>query len=270
MNDNPVGAKWLKKNLNKEDIIIFDCRFRLSDFDAGKKMYNEGHIPGAYFLDLEEHLSGEKGEHGGRHPLPDEDTFVNIMRRCGVRNGSTVVAYDDQMAGSARLWFLLRYIGHNNIAILDGGIQEWVNAGYELSRDIPPEKGGDIVPRIREHLVADRTDVRNHGTRKIIDCRENIRFCGITEPIDKKAGHIPDAINIPYTLLLKNNHFIDDKEIRKLFEGIPEGSIVYCGSGVTSCINLFAMDKIGLNPKVYAGSWSDWISYEENEVIKAP
>ncbi len=270
MEDNLVSAGWLKANLHRKDIIIIDCRFRLSDFSAGKKMYNEGHIPGAYFLDLEEHLSGKKGEHGGRHPLPDEDSFINLMRRCGVHKDTIVIAYDDQMAGSARLWFLLRYIGHDNIAILDGGIQEWVNAGYELSGEIPPEKVGDIAPSVRRNLVADRTDVKNHGAHKIIDCREDVRFRGITEPIDRKAGHIPDAINIPYTLLLKNNHFIDEMEIRKLFNGIPEGSIVYCGSGVTSCINLFAMDKIGLNPRVYAGSWSDWISYEENKVIKTP
>lgn len=266
MNKGMVDVQWLKDHINDENLVIFDCRFRLSDPKAGRSFYDQGHIPGAYFLDLEEHLSGEKGSHGGRHPLPDEREFIDLLRKSNVHRESMVVAYDDQMAGSARLWFLLKYIGHQNVFILDGGIQEWVKAGFQLSRDIPKSGHGDIIPEINRNIIASISDVKNLGNRKLIDCRERNRFKGIEEPIDRKAGHIPDAINIPYLELINNNHYIEDSKIKNIFEGIPEGSIVYCGSGVTSCVNLFAMDRIGLKPRVYVGSWSDWISYDDNEI----
>lgn len=263
-----IDVQWLKDHLNDQNIVIFDCRFRLSDPRAGRTFYEQGHIPGAYFLDLEEHLSGSKGTHGGRHPLPDEREFINLLRNSNVQRDSLVVAYDDQMAGSARLWFLLKYIGHDNVCILDGGIQEWIRAGLKLSRETPPHGHGNITPRIRNDIVAGIEEVKRLGNRSLIDCRERIRYRGIEEPIDKKAGHIPNAINIPYTDLLENNHYLDDAHIKSIFKDIPEGSIVYCGSGVTSCVNLFAMDRIGLKPKVYVGSWSDWISYDDNVISK--
>ena len=268
MSNGIVDVQWLRNHLNDKNLVIFDCRFRLSDPKAGRSFYDHGHIPGAYFLDLEEHLSGRKGEHGGRHPLPDEREFVNLLRKSNVHKESMVVAYDDQMAGSARLWFLLKYMGHDNVSILDGGIQEWVRAGFNLSTEVPPPGNGDIIPKINSEIIASVDEVKNLEGRKLIDCRERIRYSGIEEPIDRKAGHIPDAINIPYSDLLSNNHYIEDTKIKNIFKEIPEGSIVYCGSGVTSCVNLFAMEKIGLNPKVYVGSWSDWISYDENEIAR--
>ena len=191
-----------------------------------------------------------------------------LFRKSNVHKESMVVAYDDQMAGSARLWFLLKYMGHDNVSILDGGIQEWVRAGFNLSTEVPPPGNGDIIPKINSEIIASLDEVKNLEGRKLIDCRERIRYRGIEEPIDRKAGHIPNAINIPYSDLLSNNHYIEDTKIKNIFKEIPEGSIVYCGSGVTSCVNLFAMEKIGLNPKVYVGSWSDWISYDENEIAR--
>ncbi|MHB8360567.1 MAG: sulfurtransferase [Thermoplasmataceae archaeon] len=268
MKDILINSKWLMKHLYDKDTVIIDCRFRLNNYKVGREMYKEGHIPGAYFLDLEEDLSGIKDKHGGRHPLPDEKFFLKTLEKCNVNKKSKVIAYDDQMAGSGRLWFLLKYIGHKKAFILDGGIQDWIDNKYPISKEIPSEGNGKVVPKINKNMIASLEDVKKLNKKVLVDCRENIRYEGIEEPIDLKAGHIPNAINIPYTELLEKCSFVDKKKMKEVFKNVPDDSIVYCGSGVTSCVNFVAMSEIGNKPRVYIGSWSDWISYEDNEIAR--
>ncbi len=263
-----VSCKWLSEHLNDDSLIIVDCRYSLKDKGFGKSEYGNGHIPGAYFLDMEKELTGNVGKHGGRHPLPDIVSFQESMNRIGLENGKTVIAYDGDGSGASRLWWMLNYFGHNSAKILDGGFQEWIDSGLPVTVEIPPERAGNFKARITGHILVSREDLDKlpHGS-KIIDVRDRERYLGITEPIDRIAGHIPGAINIPYKDIIdKPGKFRRREELEKLFSESGDEPVVYCGSGITSCVNFVALESIGKHPKLYAGSWSDWISYEDSEI----
>ncbi|MEF9992409.1 MAG: sulfurtransferase [Romboutsia sp.] len=272
--NNLVSIKWLKENLNKENLVIVDCRFNLMDKEYGEKCYNKEHITGAVRVDLENQLSSNICEHGGRHPLPNIDELKKTFESVGISNKSMVVAYDEgDLSGPSRLWWILKYLGHKDVYILDGGIEVFKNLGGETSSEIVNIKLGSFEPNVDENMRVDMFYVRdrlNNENIAIIDSRENIRYRGEFEPVDKKSGHIPGALNYFWMDILdkKNNSInLNSKEnLEKHFEGLSKFDevIVYCGSGITACANSLALSEVGIEHKLYLGSFSDWISYDEN------
>ncbi|MDS0256858.1 sulfurtransferase [Thermoplasmatales archaeon AK] len=263
-----VEPGWLRGNLNRKDLIIADCRYRLTESDFGYRQYSEAHIPGAVFLDINKDLSGRLKEHGGRHPVPDEDEVIHLFEKMGLCQDRTVIAYDDDGSGAARLYWLLKYYGHNDVHILNGGINKWASLGFSLTKRAAEVGECDFKARPNRKMIALMDEVRR-GLWKLdlIDCRAERRYLGIEEPIDTKAGHIPGARNIFYqNLLNSDSSFKQPSELKNLLSGISENPVFYCGSGVTSCVSYVAAEILGKKPVLYAGSWSDWISYDDNPI----
>lgn len=265
-----VDAKWVKSKLEEENIIIVDCRYNLLDHAYGMREYKKGHVPGAYFLDLETDLSGEKGEHTGRHPLPYEHQFAQRMNEMGLNEESTVIAYDDEGSGSARLWWILRFFSHDNVYILDGGIKSWIDSGYSLSSNIPEKKRGNFNPAPRLDMIVDMDQLKDkYRNLFLIDSRSAERYRGEVEPIDPVPGHIPGSVNFDYRSNFHDNgRYLPAEVLRNKFKDIMDGSVVYCGSGVTACVNVVAMEIAGKKVLLYPGGWSQWVSYPENPVSK--
>ncbi|MBW7475591.1 sulfurtransferase [Paenibacillus oenotherae] len=272
-----VTPAWLADRLNEDGVRIVDCRFLLQDASAGEKAYEEAHIPGAVYMHLDRDLSAPKREDGsgGRHPLPDAAVFAATLGRAGIGNGTHVVAYDDQggaMAG--RLVWLLRWLGHDGGAsLLDGGFAAWQAAGYPVTAARPAVAAAVFEARVQAGLVVHADDVRarlGQAGVVLVDSREAPRYRGEVEPIDAKAGHIPGAINRFWKDSLASDGTLlpaDAQQARFADLSQEDEIIVYCGSGVTACPNVFALEAAGFrNVKLYAGSWSDWISYEGNPV----
>ena len=268
-----VTAEWLHCYLADElnrDVAIVDCRFALSDPDLGRKQYETAHIPGASYLDLNRDLSSPVGIHGGRHPLPDDRVLGAKLAAMGINADTLVVAYDDSRFGfAARLWWLLRYYGHSRVALLDGGYTNWVKAGYAVSADrLPVVTPGNFQPQPQSDWIVDIDRVRaiqDSPAHMLIDSREPDRYLGKAEPIDRVAGHIPSAVNYPWQGVSTPEGFvlsIDEQRQRWAAISPDLDPIVYCGSGVTACVNLFSLELAGITGgKLYPGSWSDWISY---------
>jgi thiosulfate/3-mercaptopyruvate sulfurtransferase len=267
-----VSAEWVQSNLNNPQIVIVDCRFSLMDRDLGQKQYQESHIEGAYYLDLNLDLSSPVQKHGGRHPLPDFEKLATKLSEIGVTSGETmVVAYDDsRFAFAARLWWLLRYMGHERVAVLDGGFAGWQVQNYVVNAEIPPAKLGKFTPKLRTDWLVDIETVKASKDLPkdvseviLVDAREGDRYRGEREPIDLIAGHIEGAVNYPWMELTNAQGFvIADQGDRWEQVKNAEEVIVYCGSGVTACVNLLALKLAGIETgKLYAGSWSDWCSY---------
>ncbi|WP_312116841.1 sulfurtransferase [Brevibacillus reuszeri] len=266
-----VTPQWLKDHLQDENVVIVDCRFALSASEAGAEDYRNDHIPCARYFDLNRDLSGPKEAHGGRHPLPDPTALVSLFSRAGIDENVTIIAYDDQeMAMAGRLWWLLRYLGHDKVAVLDGGYAAWKEAGYEVTADVPTPQARTFTPHVRPDMLVDVQAVRERSRQTVLlDSRAPERYRGEVEPLDPKAGHIPGALSFFY----KDNLASDMTmlPVEKLSERIADFAnqeiIVYCGSGVTACSNLLALHAAGrTDVKLYAGSWSDWVSYEDNPV----
>ncbi|MDJ0800913.1 MAG: sulfurtransferase [Calothrix sp. MO_167.B12] len=268
--DFAVSCNWLKEHLEDPQIAIADCRFSLAEPDLGQQQYQTSHIPGAYYLNLNQDLSSPVREHGGRHPLPDPQLFAQKLSAMGVQWQQTlIVAYDDsRQAFASRLWWLLRYLGHERVAVLDGGFNAWLQAGYEVTDVIPPPRLGNFVPQINQQMVVDREIVKNRQDLPgvvLVDSRDSDRYAGIREPIDKVAGHIPGAVNYPWKQVTDSQGYLlspQEQRQRWLEMETAEEIMVYCGSGVTACVNLLSLELAGIGgAKLYAGSWSDWISY---------
>lgn len=252
--------------------VIFDCRHDLADFERGARLYREGHIPGAYFSPVETALSGEKTGSNGRHPLPAPADFAAFLNRHGVTASTQIVAYDD-VGGqyAARLWWLARWIGLTRVAVLDGGLPKWMAEGKTLTTEIPPSRGeGNVVARANTALASDANAILAGATKSeclVVDARAPERFRGEKEPIDKIAGRIPSAVNRFFKLNLNADLTMrPPSELRREFEALlggraPEQVVHQCGSGVTACANLLAMEHAGLTgSKLYPGSWSEWIA----------
>lgn len=265
-----VTSEWLKEKKQEENVVIIDVRFQLQDPDAGRKAYLEGHIPGAVYLDLKKDLSGTPEKHGGSHPLPDIDAFSAKLGSIGISNDTTVVIYDarnDMFA--ARLWWLLHYVGHDQVYLLDGGLKAWLAAGNELTEEAPRLEAKEFRPHVRTEETVHMEEVKERDEHTVlIDSRSNDRYRGETEPMYKKAGHIPGAVNFFWKdVLRENGAWKNAEELGEHFKELPkdEKIIVSCGSGVSACPNVLALKKAGFtNVKLYPGSYSDWISYEEN------
>ncbi|MCY7391011.1 MAG: sulfurtransferase [Leptolyngbyaceae cyanobacterium CAN_BIN12] len=268
-----VSADWLQDHLNDPQVAIADCRFNLSHPQLGSQQYQEGHIPGAHYLDLNQDLSSFIGIHGGRHPLPDPDVLANKLETMGIHSeppaGPTLlVAYDDsRMTFAARLWWLLRYLGHDRVAVLDGGFSGWKASGYLVSDDVPPIKTGNFIPAIQSNLLLtiDQVNTRKDlPTVALVDAREGDRYRGERETIDPIAGHIPGAVNYPWQDVTDTEGYLrSPRDQRQRWQSLSNSDeiIVYCGSGVTACVNLLSLNIANLPGKLYAGSWSDWCSY---------
>jgi thiosulfate/3-mercaptopyruvate sulfurtransferase len=247
-----------------ETCIVFDCRYSLLDRDAGRRAWEAGHIPGALYADLEQDLSSPAGS-GGRHPLPDRDALVGQLREWGVNRDSTVVCYDQNNSAMAcRLWWLLRWLGHADVHVLDGGLDAWQAAGYSTTRAPVAARPGDFSahsPLTRTLSVAEVLT----SSAKLLDAREAHRFRGESEPIDAVAGHIPGAMSVPFMDNLIESRFLHPKELaarfRELGLGTDDDIVCYCGSGVTATHNILALLLAGYEePALYPGSWSEWIT----------
>lgn len=273
---NIIEAKWLKENFDNDNLVIVDCRFSLMDKEYGKRSYDESHIEGAVRVDVETQLSSSVKEHGGRHPLPTTEELKSTFENIGISNDSIVVAYDEgDLSGPARLWWILKYLGHKNVYVLNEGIKAFKDIDGKITNESTSYKKGNFHIDINEDMRVGMEYVRDRlykDSVAIVDCRENGRYRGEFEPVDKKAGHIPNAKNYFWMNILNNtdNTFSikSQEELKKLFENLNnyEEVIVYCGSGITASSVSLALTEIDIKHKLYAGSFSDWISYEENKV----
>lgn len=270
-----VSPEWLAEHLQDSNIVVVDCRFALGQPESGRQAYLQDHIAGAHYLDLDQDLSGPLKEHGGRHPLPDLGTLSLRFGSIGIGEGKVVVAYDDQGGFVAsRLWWLLQFLNHKEVYVLDRGYSYWKSAGYPISTELPaPAQQVIFSPKVQRQMLASVDEVREKLGREgtvLIDSRESRRYLGLEEPIDSKAGHIPGALNYFWKEALTSEGTWGSKESQAdRFSAInPEDEvIVYCGSGVSACPNVIALHEAGFpKVKLYSGSWSDWISYEENPI----
>lgn len=274
-----VRCAELAEHLEDPAWVVFDCRHDLGDPTKGARVYREGHIPGAHFAAVDVDLSGPKTGRNGRHPLPDAAAFAAFLMRHGLTDTSRIVAYDD-VGGqyAARLWWMTRWIGLEGAALLDGGFAKWMAEGQPVSTAVPEARAGGFKWRERPELVWRAADVeRAIGDRAsgIIDARAAERFRGEVEPIDPVAGHIPGAINRFFKANLNADLTLRPRsELRREFEELigtrSPGRVAHqCGSGITACANLFAMEYAGLaGSRLYAGSWSEWISDPARPVAK--
>ncbi|AQZ69926.1 Thiosulfate sulfurtransferase, rhodanese [[Actinomadura] parvosata subsp. kistnae] len=249
-------------------VTVLDVRWRLGG-PPGLDFYREGHIEGAVYCDLDTDLAAptSAGGRGGRHPLPDAAAFESAMRRLGVSGGRPVVVYDDAGATvAARAWWALRYFGHQDVRVLDGGLQAWIEAGLPVTKDVPQPVPGDFTARPggMPALTADEAATLA-GQGILLDARAAERYRGEVEPIDPVAGHVPGAVSAPTTANLgPDGRFLAPSELRARFGGlgVREGEAVgaYCGSGVTAAHEVLALEVAGLPASLYVGSWSDWVS----------
>ena len=269
-----VTATWLRERPADSGLRIVDCRYRLGEPGAGESLWREGHIPGAAFLDLDSDLAAPPGERG-RHPLPDPDAFEAAVRRAGVGPGTLVVAYDEAgEGGAARLWWLLRHFGHENVTVLDGGLRGWREEGGELSAGEEEIAAGDFRASARSPnygieelgLGVFRVHLATEDASPpvvLLDARAPERYRGQAEPIDPVAGRIPSAVNLPFAELAPGGRFLPPAELRARFEaaGVRSGdeAVAYCGSGVTACVLALAAEVAGIGAtRLYPGSWSEW------------
>lgn len=264
--DNPLmSAEEL--NDRHEDLVVLDCRFSLADPDAGEAAYREAHILGAFYLHLERDLSGPVGAHGGRHPLPEPQVFNQRLADLGIGRDTPVVTYDDSgFAFAARAWWMMKALGYTDVRILNGGMEAWYQLGGILSdtlaevEAVAPHDGANYA------AVVDIDGLRAEQAEGaiLIDSREEKRYQGLEEPIDPVAGHIPGAVNYPWQgvsdgagyALAQPQHLQRWSELE-----LERPLVVYCGSGVTACVNLLSLTIAGRqDARLYAGSWSDWCS----------
>jgi thiosulfate/3-mercaptopyruvate sulfurtransferase len=263
-----IDTESLAARLGEPRLVVVDCRHNLSDTHAGEAAYRAGHIPGALFLHIDRDLSGTTTGSNGRHPLPTQADFAATLSRIGVDTTTQVVAYD-QNAGmwASRLWWMLRWVGHARAAVLDGGLDKWIAEGRPVSTEVPQPHPARFEPKSSSFAVG--TDqilaTLGNGSLTVLDARAPERYRGDMEPIDKVAGHIPGALNRPYTSNLSaDGGFKSAQALRHEFEaqlgGRAPATVVHqCGSGVTACHNALAMEVAGLHgSRLYPGSWSEW------------
>jgi len=267
------NQEWLVEHLKDANVRVIDCRFTLGKPQAGWEAYQHGHIPGAVYFNLEDDLSGELSEHGGRHPLPNLLHLKEKIERAGIDASTTIIVYDNGEGSYAgRFWWLLTYMGHKNVYILDGGYTKWVEDGNNVTEEVRTFDKKSFIMNIQHHMLASYEDVKENISSKtaiLIDSRARNRYLGLEEPIDKKPGHIPGAINVVWEEgFIKGSWNSADKQRERFSHIDPEKPIiVYCGSGITATPNFIALKEAGYkNVKLYAGSYSDWVSYEENSV----
>ncbi len=279
MHTTIVSTDLLARHLS--DWVVVDCRFDLQNEHWGRDQYLAAHVPGAVYASLNDDLSGARTGANGRHPMPEIEALAATLGRLGIDGTTQVVAYDqDTGSYASRLWWLLRYAGHDAVAVLDGGWAQWMREGR-------PARGGEesrspvrFEPAVRPSLRVDVQDVAAHlgdGRRVLIDARAPERFEGRSETVDRVAGHIPGAVNHFFKQNLgPDGTMLPAETLRANFERVLDGTppaeaVMYCGSGVTACHNLLAMEHAGLaGPRLFVGSWSEWSSDPSRPIETGP
>jgi thiosulfate/3-mercaptopyruvate sulfurtransferase len=265
-----IPVETLASHLDAADWLVVDCRFDLTQPSAGETAYRAGHIPGAVYAHLDRDLSSPITATSGRHPLPDPERFAAILRGWGVSPATQVIAYDaDNGMYASRLWWLMRWVGHRAVAVLDGGFKAWNAERLPTSTEIPARSPTPFEARPNRDLWLDAQQVHERVQQsdwRLLDARAPERFAGKVEPLDSAAGHVPGARNHPFaTNLGSDGRFGAPEELRRRYEQSQAGvaddhTIVMCGSGVTACHLLLAMEHVGkYGARLYAGSWSEWI-----------
>lgn len=273
---NLVSKEWVLEQLesNPDQLVIADVRFSPGNEGYGLEAYQREHVPGAVFIDLKKDLMDPPGEHGGRSPLPQPDELARRLGNLGIDASTPVVVYDDDLRPEgARLWWILKYHGHGSAFILDGGFAGWKSAGYPLASEQIEVTPRSFQARVQEDWLADVNEVRaklGAAGVTLLDSRDWKQFTGETAPLDPVAGHIPGAVHAFWKDGIDEGGTLKgaDRQ-RERFAGIdPDHEvIVYCGSGLSACPNVLALREAGYRKvKLYAGSWSDWISYKDNPV----
>jgi thiosulfate/3-mercaptopyruvate sulfurtransferase len=265
-----ISAPELNAIINDDNVRVFDCRFSLKDPKGGLKSYQAGHLPMAQFADMDTQLSSAMTETSGRHPLPDADVILAQLKEWGINHDTQVIAYDDiSGAFAARLWWMMRWLGHDKVAVLNGGIQQWTQQGFPLSQDEVKFSPGEFSGSANMDWLVDIETVRAQlEANKIIliDARAADRFTGKDKTTDPVPGHVPGAHNLPFGgNLTSDGQFETADKINQRFTGIIQDQplinvVNMCGSGVTACHNLLAQAVAGMPPtKIFIGSWSQWI-----------
>jgi thiosulfate/3-mercaptopyruvate sulfurtransferase len=262
-------------------LVIVDCRYDLTNGHWGLEQYRLAHIPGAVYASLSHDLAGERRGDNGRHPLPSVEAMAATFGRLGIAAGTQVIAYDqDSGMYASRLWWMLRYLGHDAVAVLEGGWAKWTREGRPARSGDESRAAVSFVPHPRESLRADLAEVQRSvrdESALLVDARAPERFVGASEPIDRVAGHIPGARNHSYKdNLTSEGTLVAPERLKAQFERVldgrpPDQVVMYCGSGVTACHNLLAMEHVGMSgAKLYPGSWSEWSSDPQRPVETGP
>jgi thiosulfate/3-mercaptopyruvate sulfurtransferase len=266
-----VSTEQLNDLTRLPTTAIVDCRFKLDDVAWGRREYETSHVPGAVYADLEHDLSGPKTGANGRHPLPDPAVLARTFSRLGIGSSDQVVAYDQNNGMfAARLWWLLRWLGHESVAVLDGGFAKWIAEGRPVRGGVEQRQPAAFrgEPRANAVLTVDDVDrLRQSDAWRLVDARAPERFRGDVEPLDRKAGHIPGAIDRYFmNYLVAQGTFRTPGQLEEQWRNAignlpPDRVVCYCGSGVTACHNLLALEHAGLGgARLYPGSWSEWSS----------
>jgi thiosulfate/3-mercaptopyruvate sulfurtransferase len=276
-----IDPATLAARIDDPGLVVIDCRFALDNVTWGEQEFAARHIPGAVYARLDRDLSGVKNGSNGRHPLPDPATLAATFGRLGVGAGVQVVAYDqDSGIFASRLWWMLRWLGHDAVAVLDGGFAAWLAGGHPTSAAQIEPQPRHFIAQPRPELLADADEVAGHLGQdgwRLLDARAPERFRGDSEPLDKAAGHIPGAANYFYKGNLdERGRFRQAAELRAQLQAATgdvgaDHVIAYCGSGVTACHNLLALEHAGLHgARLYVGSWSEWSSDPSRPTAKGP
>lgn len=271
----------LMGHLDDPGWLVLDCRFELADPDAGERAWSEGHLPGALYAHLDRDLSGPVTARSGRHPLPAPDAFAATLSRWGVTPGLQVVAYDASSGMfAARLWWMLRWAGHDRVAVLDGGLQGWLAAGGHLDRSVRQREAVAFRPAWRPAMALTTDEVAaslGKAGPLLVDARGAERFEGRVEPIDPVAGHVPGAVNHPSSWNLgPDGRFLPPVALQErwretLGARAPTDVACMCGSGVSACHHLLALEHAGLpGARLYPGSWSEWVRDPSRPVSRGP
>jgi thiosulfate/3-mercaptopyruvate sulfurtransferase len=265
-----IGTEALASLLADPDVVVVDCSFDLADTGAGEAAYREAHVPGAAYAHLDRDLSGPRTGTNGRHPLPAPDVLVRTLGRLGIGPGVQVVAYDqDSGMYASRLWWLLRWMGHGAVAVLDGGFAKWVAEQRPVSAGVEVRPSREFTGRPRPELMVPAAEVPKVAASvraRLVDARAPERYRGEVEPLDPVAGHIPGAVNHFFQRNLANGCFRAPDQLRAEFhaslgEVAGDQVVCYCGSGVTACHNLLALEHAGMTgARLYPGSWSEWVA----------
>ncbi|MAR78109.1 MAG: sulfurtransferase [Gammaproteobacteria bacterium] len=266
-----ISAENLINSLQDENTLVFDCRCDIKDTTYGIQAYTEGHIPGSIYVNVDTDLASEKTPSSGRHPLPDADALSEKLSQWGLSSEKQAVIYDDASGAFAgRMWWILKWLGHKKVAVLDGGLGSYMSIGGKLTTDETIFEKNIFTPNIQSEMVVEITDVEEAQykmNKLIIDARSKERYLGIKDLVDPIAGHVPGAISHPLSLNLnKDGKFRSPEDLKLAFDKIiadttSENVISMCGSGITACHNILAMEIAGIKGiKLYVGSWSEWIT----------
>lgn len=266
-----ITVETLHAHLNDPDWVIVDCRFQLADVDWGRGAYEAAHVPNAVYAHLDEDLSSAPVTDNGRHPLPSPEALRGTFGKLGIDGSKQVVTYD-QANGmvASRLWWMLRYMGHTAVSVLDGGWQAWEASGYATASGTETNAPTTFVGEPNSDWLVQMADVSAEPL--LVDSRGAPRYAGEHEPIDAKAGHIPGAVNFHFERNWENGRYLPVDQIAANMQALlgdtpADEAVFYCGSGVSACVNLLALAHAGLgNGRLYAGSWSEWSRNPDNAV----